>query len=604
VKPPTNVPAELLERRYHGAHPLRMLWEFLGEDRARLAWAAVFQVVKHSPVWVLPLVVANVVDALAKPADRGRALALNLGVLALVILQNVPMHMVFMRLLSTSARNLERHLRSAVCRRLQHLSIGYYARTRSGALQSKLLRDVESIQQLLMGVFEPVLMFSAAGLAALVITALRVPVFLLLYVLIVPLAVVAVTSLRRPIRDRNAELRREVEQLSSSLTEMTELIPITRAHGEEQHELARVEQRLAAVQSAGLRLDRITAVFGSAAWVLLQLFGALTLGAAAVLFITQWVHVRLGDVVLLTGYFTALVGAVLGLLNLVPQVTRGFEALRSVGEVLECPDLEENEGKLAVSAVRGRFAFEHVGHRYPASSEEALRSIELIIEEGETVAFVGPSGAGKSTLLNMVIGFLRPTSGRILLDGRDMAALDLRTYRRFLSVVPQDTILFAGTILENVAYGTRAVDEGRVRRALEDAQALEFVEQLPDGWRTLVGEHGARLSGGEKQRLAIARALVRDPRVLVLDEATSSLDAASEALIQPALARLMRGRTTFVVAHRLSTVRNASRIVVMEAGRIVEIGTHAGLLEAGGRYSRLYGLQFGSEAVEPEGIPG
>ncbi len=592
-----NLPAELLERRYHGAHPLRMLWEFLGEDRPRLAWAAFFQIIKHSPVWVMPLIVANVVDVLAKPGDRVRPLALNLGILGIVILQNIPNQIVFMRLLSTSTRNLEKHLRSAICRRLQHLSIGYFARTRTGALQSKLLRDVESIQQLLMGVFEPVLMFTAAAVAAIVITAVRVPVFLLLYALTVPLAVLVVTTLRRPIQERNAELRRQIEQLSSSLTEMTQLIPITRAHGEEQHELARVERRLEQVQSAGLRLDWITAVFGSTAWVLLQLFGATTLGVAAVLFTTQWVRIGLGDVVLLTGYFTALVGAVLGLLNLVPQVSRGFEALRSMGEILECPDLEQNEGKLVVSAVQGHFAFDRVGYRYPGAADAALHELAFEVRPGEIVAVVGPSGAGKSTLLGLVIGFLRPTCGRILLDGRDMAGLDLRTYRRFLSVVPQDTILFAGSVLENVTYGSRAVDDARVRRALEDAQALEFVEALPEGWQTVVGERGARLSGGQRQRLAIARALIRDPRVLVLDEATSSLDAASESLIQPALARLMRERTTFVVAHRLSTVRRATRIVVLDAGRIVEAGTHAGLIEAGGTYSRLHRLQFGTEGA-------
>ncbi len=302
--------------------------------------------------------------------------------LAIVILQNIPNQIVFMRLLSTSTRNLEKHLRTALCRRLQHLSIGYYARTRTGALQSKLLRDVESIQQLLMGVFEPVLMFSAAAVAAIVVTALRVPVFLLLYALTVPLAVLVVTTLRRPIQERNAELRRQIEQMSSSLTEMTELLPITRAHGEEQHELARVERRLDEVQAAGLRLDWITAVFGSTAWVLLQLFGALTLGVAAFLFTTQWVRISLGDVVLLTGYFTALVGAVLGLLNLVPQVSRGFEALRSVGEILECPDLEQNEGKLAVAEVRGHFVFDHVGHRYPGAAEAALQDVVLEVSAG------------------------------------------------------------------------------------------------------------------------------------------------------------------------------------------------------------------------------
>jgi ATP-binding cassette subfamily B protein len=205
----------------------------------------------------------------------------------------------------------------------------------------------------------------------------------------------------------------------------------------------------------------------------------------------------------------------------------------------------------------------------------------------------GRRALGKSTLLNLVLGFVRPTHGRILLDGQDTRDLDLRTVRRSISVVPQESVLFEGTIRENIAYGLPQANDERIRRALVDANAAGFVDALRDGWDTVVGERGARLSGGQRQRLAIARALVRDPRILLLDEATSALDPESEELVKEALTRLMKGRTTLVVAHRLSTIREADRIIVLEQGRIVEQGGHDLLLETGGRYAHLHATQVG-----------
>jgi ATP-binding cassette subfamily B protein len=326
----------------------------------------------------------------------------------------------------------------------------------------------------------------------------------------------------------------------------------------------------------------------------MQLLGVGCLVLAAVFSLTGILPITPGEVVLLSTYFALLTQGLTQLLMLIPVGARGLESVRSIAEVIQEPDLEQNEGKRTVDSVHGRVTLERVSHRYPGADADAVEDIDLDIAEGETVAFVGSSGSGKSTLLNLVLGFVRPTSGRILLDGADMQGLDLRTVRRSISVVPQDSVLFEGTIRENIAYGMPHLGDDRIRSALRDANALEFLDALPRSWNTVVGERGARLSGGQRQRLAIARALVRDPRILLLDEATSALDPESEELVKDALARLMRGRTTLVVAHRLSTIRSADRIVVLEHGRIVEQGPHQDLLTRSGRYAQLHATQAGA----------
>lgn len=582
----------LLQQSYKNKKPMAAFLSLYYPHKKRLFVSLILFLIKHSPVWILPIVTAGVINAVTEPASHEfKEIWFYAGIGLIAIVQNVPIHCLFVQTISKAIRRVEHNLRYALVSRLQQLSISYHKQTKTGTLQSKVLRDVESIELLTVQLFNSVPAILSTIAAALIVTAFRAPLFLLFYLIAVPFAILLRTFLRGKIAAANHEFRRSIEDMSGKVSEMLRMIPVTRAHSVEHEELDQVTHKLDKVKHRGKKLDMVEALFKSLSFLVFTLFNLIALVVAVLVYHYEILPIGIGDIVLLTGYFQSITGAVMQLLNTLPQIMKGFESIKSIGEVLECPDIEENEGKKVIPDIDGRIRFESVSYKYPESSLHAVNDFSLDVNPGENIAIVGPSGSGKSTIIQMVIGFLRPSQGSIYVDSHEISLIDLRSYRRFISVVGQETMLFDSTIRDNIVYGDKDISDEQIFEAIEKANLADFINSLPDNIYTRIHENGARLSGGQKQRIAIARALIRDPQILILDEATSALDVASEALIQDALSNLVKGRTTFTVAHRLSTIKDADRIVVLEDGRTVEMGTHKYLLELGGHYARMHDLQ-------------
>jgi len=579
-----------LEFKYHGASSFKKLLYLYHGQYLKIILSIILFAIKHSPVWILPVVIARMITIIS---DTGKYTIHDLwfvGIIFLIIiLQNIPMHTLFVRVFSGALNTMQLGLRSAIVRRLQELSISFHDRFQSGKLQTKVLRDVETLETLSRNLMNSVFPAILTIIVAFTVTVRTQPIVALFYLVSVPISSSLVFVFSKKMTARNKEYRNEIEALSVRVVEMIQMIPITRAHGVEKLEVSKMDTQLEEVKQKGIRLEVVGALFSAFSWTSFQIIMLVCLMFTSILAFNKVISV--GEVVLFQSYFAMIVGAVNLILNSYPELARGFESIRSIGEILECPDIEQNEGKRNVVSVEGQYNFENVSFRYDKNDEHAVNHFSLEVKPGESIAFVGESGSGKSTLMNLIIGFRRPTEGKIFLDGIDMQKLDLRQYRRYLAVVPQNTILFSGSVRENIMYGLNKITDKEIWKILEVANAAEFVTKLPKGLDTKLGERGARLSGGQRQRIAIARAFIRNPRVIVLDEATSALDVLSESFIQQALKRLMKGRTTFIVAHRLSTIRNTDRIVVMKNGSCVETGTHEKLMNAKGDFYRFKLLQ-------------
>lgn len=555
-----------------------------GRTRDALAFVAHYAL-KGLPAWLFPAYVGGLVT-LAETEDPRWVAKLTLwtALMALGLAWNIPGHTLCQRALSRVVRGRGHELRLAVCRQLQHLSLLYHNRQSTGKTHARVVRDIDTIENAGNTIAHAVSNAVFVLVVTTVSTLVTVPLAGLVFLVLTPIAVGVCAAFRKRLESGAEGYRASAERLSAAVADMLTMMPLTRAHGLEETELRRTEARIGDVRDQASRFDTVSAVFGSTSWASFMLFQVIFM--VVMLAMVMNGHARVGHMVVFQGLFGQLTGSILGVVSSVPAFVQIRAAQASVDEILADPDLEQNRGGVAPALVEGRIELDQTACTYPGSSRPALLPTSLTINPGESVAIVGPSGGGKTTLLSLVLGLVRPTAGTIRLDGVDMRDLDMRAYRARVGVVTQQGVFFAGTIHENIAYGHAAGAESAVRHALELANAWSFVEALPDGPDTRLGPNGVTLSGGQIQRLALARALVRDPRVLILDEPTSALDAESEIAFREALRRVAPGRTTLLVSHALANARLMPRILVVDAGRIVADGDHASLLTGEHFYAR------------------
>lgn len=576
--------------RRHKGHPLMILVGLYKGNYNKFFLAVLFFFIKHCPVWVLPIITANIINDITSGApDLYKSIIMQTIIMIGLIALNIPTNYMYTRYKSLATRYAETGLRKALVRKLQQLSISYHKETQSGRLQSKIMRDVEAVETLSTQMFLSILNIALNITIALAVTISKSMVVFVFFLLTTPIAALTMVFFRNIMKKRNSEFRKEMEETSAKVMEMVELIPVTRAHALEEEEVQKMSGQLFAVAEKGYKLDVIQSLFGSVGWAIFQVFQVICLAFTGIL--AMRAVIQPGDITLYQSYFSTIVSQVSSLMSLIPTIAKGIESVNSIGEVLLEEDIEHNDGKKELEEVSGDFEFNNVKFRYKNTSKNVLNNLNLKVKKGETIALVGESGAGKSTILNLVIGFDFPTEGQMLVDGEDISKIDLRSYRKHLAVVPQTSILFSGTIRDNITYGIDDVSEEQLKEVVKAANLTELVNSLPNGLDTVVGEHGGKLSGGQRQRISIARALIRNPKVIVLDEATSALDSISEKLIQEALNNLTKDRTTFIVAHRLSTIRDADKIAVIADGHCVEYGTFDELMQLKGEFYQMKVIQ-------------
>jgi len=567
------------------AEARRIIWN----ARWRLAFGSVLMLISRLASMVLPASTKYIGDEVFTNRNYSliKWIALAIGISTLI--QGVT-SFALSQILGVAAQLAITNMRMRVQRHIERLPISYFDSTQSGQLISRIMNDAEGIRNLVgtgLGQILGSLVTAVIAIGVLFYLNWQLTLATIAVLLVFGGALMYAFKKLRPIFRERGEINAEV---TGRLGESLGGIRIVKAYtAEKREELSFTRGAHRLFRNIAKSITGVSAISS---------FSSVVIGAVAVVMIViggnavQTGAMTLGDFLMYISFTFLLAMPVIELTSIGTQITEALAGLDRIREVLAITtEDEQDSSKEPLTNINGTIDFDNVAFEYDAGVP-VLKGVSFHSEAGATTALVGSSGSGKSTILSLVLNFIQPTTGVIKIDGKDLQSVRLRDYRGHLGVVLQDNFLFDGTILDNIRFSSPESNLEELKAVCKIANADEFIEKFPNGYDTIVGERGVKLSGGQRQRIAIARALLANPRILILDEATSSLDSESEALIQEGLNRLRQGRTTFVIAHRLSTIRSADQILVVEAGEIVERGTHEELVALDGRYKQLYDKQY------------
>ena len=565
------------------SEPLKLLYTYTKIYRLKIFLAVIFMLISSGLNVIPPYLFKSIVDEVLISRNT---LMLNIICVIVVLIFGLKAITLYLQryFMNEAGQGVVMDIRNSLYNHMMRMKLGTIYASRTGELMSRITGDAATLQNIVTTTFIDLLfnLITFMGMFAFIIYINWKLTCLI--VIVLPFVGLLLSFAGKKLRIAGHNVQEHLADITATAQEAFSAVRVVRSFANEDAELERFRQAGQGNYDALLKAVSVQGILAGVIEVFLII-------ALAVVF---WVGGRSvidgeltpGELISFTGYIAFMVQPIRSIMNQMGIIQTGIASAERICEVLSIPAEDETPTNHHI-AITGAVKFQNVSFSY--DKQEILHEINIDVEAGGKIAIVGPTGAGKSTIADLIPRFYEPSSGKILIDGVDISLFSLKDLRRQIGIVPQECILMRGTIAFNIAYGLDEIDMEKVKEAAEIADISEFIESLPEKYNSLVGERGVTLSGGQRQRIAIARAVIRDPRILILDEATSSLDTASEQAVQKALNQAMKGRTSIIIAHRLSTIKNADRIYVLKDGRFIEAGTHDELLKSGGLYAELYG---------------